>query len=81
MPGVIITPTQEDLDKVRGYRVEKWNEFDNYCCIYCQYSTLWMKKMQKHQAANEHPWAYPGQNKPGLGSVTEDNEPDYGKEI
>ena len=60
MPGVIITPTQEDLDKVRGYRVEKWNEFDNYCCIYCQYRTIFLEKIKKHQAEGEHPWAFPG---------------------
>jgi hypothetical protein len=70
--SVIITPTQEDIDNLRGYRVGQWREHKNYKCIYCQYSTLWISKMEKHQREGEHPWAYPGQNPAGLGAVSED---------
>ena len=62
--SVIITPSQEDVDKVRGYRIGQWNQYKNYECIYCQYSTLFIDKMAKHQAEDNHPWAYPGQNVP-----------------
>lgn len=57
----IILPTEEDIDRVRGYRVTKWKTFDNYECVHCQYSTLWRPKMEKHLALGQHPWAYPSQ--------------------
>ena len=69
--SVIITPSAEDVDRVRGYRTEKWRTFDNYCCIYCQYSTLWIEKMKKHQAESDHPWAFPGGKRADPGAVTE----------
>lgn len=51
-----------DLDQQRGYRISKWKTYDNYECIYCQYATLWLEKMHKHQLEGRHVWAYPGQN-------------------
>lgn len=60
--SLIIQPTTEDVDKIRGYRIVKWHEYKNYECVYCQYATLWLPRMEVHQAENDHPWAYPGQN-------------------
>lgn len=62
----IILPTAEDVDRVRGYRVTTWKTFDNYECVRCQYSTLWLEKMQKHLAIGKHPWAYPSQTEETL---------------
>lgn len=74
---LIIPATSVEVDKIRGYRIGHWHDYKNYECIYCQYSTLWLSKMDKHQADNVHPWAYPGQNTTRPGEV-EDSEPDYG---
>lgn len=73
-PSLIIIPTQEDLDSIRGYRINKWHEYKHYECIYCQYSTLWLPKMEEHQKENDHPWAYPGQNALPDGEVRPDDE-------
>lgn len=51
-----------DLDQQRGYRVGKWRQHDNFECIYCQFATLWIERMHKHQLEGRHEWAYPGQN-------------------
>ena len=76
MSSVIITPTQDDLEKIQGFRVSMWRGFKNYECVFCQYATLWMDKMKKHQQDDRHPWAYPGQNPvPAVGT---DDEPNYG---
>lgn len=48
-----------DVDQARGYRVTKWKTFDNYECLQCQYSTIWIEKMQKHLDMGIHVWAYP----------------------
>jgi hypothetical protein len=76
-PNLIITPTEEDLEKLRGYKIGKWKDRKHYMCIYCQYSTLWMSKMTKHQAEDSHPWAFPGQNPKPVGEAREYDEPDY----
>jgi hypothetical protein len=55
---VIFAPTAEEIDKVRGYSIEKWGRFDNYCCVYCRYKTLWIEKMNKHLDKGNHPWPY-----------------------
>jgi len=73
--SVIITPTEEDVDRVRGYRVGMWRTFKNYCCIYCQYATIWPEKMKKHQAENNHPWAFPGGDR--VESEAAREEPQY----
>jgi hypothetical protein len=59
---LVVIPTSDDIDKVRGYKMGKWHAFNNYECIYCQYSTLWRAKMEKHQLEGEHAWPFPGQN-------------------
>lgn len=53
--------TPEPTETQLGYRMTKWGKFTNYECIKCQYSTLWIEKMNKHQRFDKHPWAYPGQ--------------------
>lgn len=50
---------QSAQDRQRGYRVTRWRTFDNYECVHCQYSTLWLPKMQKHLSIGQHLWAYP----------------------
>ncbi len=65
-----------DVDQNRGYRITKWKKFDNYECIHCQYSTLWIEKMEKHQAKDNHPWAYPVEDRDQL-SKAEEIELDY----
>lgn len=50
-----------DIDQNWGYRVGKWREYPNYECIYCQYATLFLARMEKHQAEGQHPWAYPSE--------------------
>ena len=74
---LIVIPGDEDQN--RGYRIGRWHEYVNYECIYCQYSTLWEEKMIKHQAESTHPWAYPGQNQPGLKEekILTETEPKY----
>lgn len=66
-----------DLDQERGYKIKVWAGYPNYECIYCQYATLWIGKMEKHQALGDHPWAFPGQNPKTIGSVSKDDEPEY----
>ena len=53
-----------DVDQNRGYRITKWHEHWNYECLYCQYSTLWLDKMEKHVDENVHVWAYPSPETP-----------------
>jgi hypothetical protein len=72
----IVVPTTEEIDNLRGYRIGTWKTYKNYECIYCQYATLWPSKMEKHQAENDHPWAFPGQNELPEGEVRDD-EPRY----
>ncbi len=76
---LIIEPTESDQDKIRGYKIGVWGrrKVKNYICIYCQYSTLWMSKMTKHQAEDSHPWAYPGQNAKPEGEARNYDEPEY----
>jgi len=73
---LIVPASQDEIDNVRGYRITKWNQYKNYECVYCQYSTLWLDKMNKHQAEDNHVWAYPGQNPTELEENTD--EPSYG---
>lgn len=73
---LVIIPGDED--QRRGYRIGKWRQYPNHHCIYCQYSTLWIEKMEKHQLEGEHPWAFPGQNPIEDGQVRPDRTtPDY----
>ena len=72
---LVIIPGDED--QRRGYRVAKWKKHNNYECIYCQYATLWEKKMKEHQAEGNHAWAYPGQNEPELEDENVITEPEY----
>ena len=72
---LILIPGDEDQN--RGYRITKWKKYNNYECIYCQYSTLWLDKMQKHQSEGNHPWAYPGQNEKDLEQQIDLIEPEY----
>lgn len=51
-----------DIDQNRGYRKTLWHAHTNYECIYCQYATLWLEKMEKHQTEGIHVWAYPDPN-------------------
>jgi len=75
----IVIPNQEEIDQLRGFFVEKWGKYDNFRCIRCQYATLWIKKMEKHQAAEAHYWPYPGPPLPeGVVSPDDDdNVPVY----
>lgn len=77
----IVVPTTEDVDAIRGFRIVKWGKppmsFDNYECTRCQFSTLWPTKMSKHQAEDNHVWAYPGQNPRAPGDPGKDVEPEY----
>jgi hypothetical protein len=79
MDNLITPATQDEIDRIRGYFVEKWKKYDNFRCIHCQYATLWEGKMQKHQAAEAHFWPYPGPPLPeGVVSPDEDdNVPIY----
>lgn len=72
---LIVAPTQDEIDKLRGYRITKWQDWPNYECVYCQYATLWKNKIEKHLSVGDHPWAYPGQNPPSVGSTSD--EPEY----
>jgi hypothetical protein len=76
---LIVEATPEEIDKLRGYSIGVWGKrkVKNYMCIYCQYATLWQSKMNKHQAENDHPWAFPGQNQKPEGEAREYNEPEY----
>ncbi len=51
--------------------------YDNFVCIRCQFATLWPAKMAKHQAEDNHVWAYPGQNPRAPGDPGKDIEPEY----
>jgi len=73
--SVIITPSQDDLDLIRGYTVAKWKKYDNFKCLKCQYATLWENKMKKHQAADAHYWPFPGPPLPE-GVVSPDTDDD-----
>lgn len=75
--SVIITPSQEEIDKLRGYHIGKWDVYDNYVCVHCQYSTLWIGKMEKHQAADQHLWPWPSLVSPGTLSEDVENVPVY----
>jgi len=72
---LIVQPSQDEIDQLRGYRINKWNGHDNYVCLHCQYATIWKSKMEKHQAEDDHPWAYPGQNPPSVEDSSD--EPEY----
>ena len=76
MPGTttIIVPSQEEIDEINGYFVNEWRGHKNYNCNLCQYSTLWIQKMQKHIEEGDHPWAYPSaqQNETAVS-----DEPEY----
>jgi hypothetical protein len=76
--SLIIAPTQDDIDLTVGYRITRWHEYKNYECVYCQYATLWLDKMKKHQAEDNHAWPYPGQNQPDVAETDKDKEPSYG---
>lgn len=56
---LIVQPTQQDVDKLRGYKEEKWRDFTNYCCLLCQYSTVFEPRMKAHVQDGKHPWAFP----------------------
>jgi hypothetical protein len=68
----IVLPTQEEVDSLRGFKVGKWRGHDNYICLECQFSTLWLDKMKKHQKEEEHPWAYPQRQGAGQQSADKD---------
>ncbi len=76
---LVIIPGDED--QRRGYRIKSFGkppkQWPNYECIYCQFRTLWLFKMEKHQLEGEHPWAYPGQNPAVPGQVRQKSEPEY----
>lgn len=74
---LIAEPTQDEIDRLRGFKIVKWRTYDNYVCLHCQYATLWPNKMEKHQAEGEHPWAYPGQNPRANNDPGPDIQPDY----
>ena len=69
-------PSQEDIDRTRGYRVTSWRGYPNYECLYCQYATLWLNKMLDHLAQERHLWAYPGAA-PGRDIPPPSGEPTY----
>lgn len=48
-----------DEEIARGYRVGKWQEHKNYECVECQYSTIFLDKIQKHMENGVHDWSYP----------------------
>lgn len=73
---LVILPNEDDTARALGYRVGKWRGYDNYECIYCQYSTLWIAKIKKHIEEGDHPWAFPGQYPEGIGTVSEEG-PEY----
>jgi len=74
-PRVIITDSE---DQSRGYRITLWHQYRNYECMYCQYATLWLKKMEVHLADGEHPWAYPGQyDEPKDEGIIDTSDPPY----
>jgi hypothetical protein len=77
--SVIIAPTAEEVDKIRGYSIHKWRTFDNYCCVYCKYATLWIEKMQKHLDKGSHPWPYADKSAEGkaLSPYEETQELEY----
>lgn len=50
-----------NVDHNRGYSISKWRQYDNYECIYCQYATLFLARMQKHQLEGRHPWGFPSE--------------------
>jgi len=58
---VIITPTQAEMDRFRGYSSHNmWRGYKNYECLDCQYKTIYLDKMTKHIIAGVHVWAFPG---------------------
>jgi hypothetical protein len=71
------TPTQAHIDSQRGYRMNKWKEFDNFQCLKCQFATLWLDKMLKHLQYGLHPWAYPSPEVPGQLSAPIVSEAEY----
>ncbi len=76
---LIVEASEADVVNLRGYKIGVWGrrKLKNYTCIYCQYATLWESKMTKHQAADNHPWAFPGQNEKPEGQAREYDEPEY----
>lgn len=67
-----------DIDQNRGYRVTKWHQHDNYECIYCQYATLWIEKMEKHQVEGTHVWSFPDSTMSDqLSDLPENDKPEY----
>jgi hypothetical protein len=59
---LIVEATQDDVDRMRGYKEEKWRDFTNYCCLRCQYSTVFEPRMKKHIQEGQHPWAFPSKD-------------------
>lgn len=72
---VIITPTQEDLDEIREYRIGQWKHYKNYECIHCQYSTIYLEKIKKHVDEGIHDWCYPSST-PRV-EVPDSDDPEY----
>jgi len=75
---LIFTPSQDDIDRLNGYRVgpDLWaSKYKNYCCLECQYATIFKEKIVKHVSEGNHPWGFPS----GHVETEEDNsEPTYG---
>lgn len=49
--------------KGQDYTVEKWGEYDNFCCTKCQFSSIyWQIYYEKHFLTahiHKHRWAFP----------------------
>lgn len=70
-------PEFTDEDRERGYRITKWHEHNNFECAQCQFATLWLERMQKHQLKGRHPWAYPSDKPVGLSEAPMEEKLEY----
>lgn len=52
-------PSHPTIKEGDHYYIEDWRGNNNYCCIKCQYSTLWFSKLLKHITAGRHRWPFP----------------------
>lgn len=52
-----------DIVQGKDYEVSKWKEFDNFECVHCEFSSLFIERMQLHfdnESKHLHIWNKPG---------------------
>lgn len=55
-------PTARDYTEGVDYIVTKWDVYDNYECVHCQFASLYKEKLHEHfqyEIYHQHKWAHP----------------------